>query len=385
MAATTSPTHSRLRQTYHYGAPVLVGIATLAAFEYGADRLLPELSNHLLAALLFTWLFATILIGSFGVVRHADRLAEMLGEPYGTLILTLAVVGIEVALISAVMLTGEASPTLARDTMFAVLMIVLNGLCGFALLLGGLRHGQQDYNLLGARAFIAVLVPLAVFSLILPNFTTSTTDPTFDSFQSGFFALVTVLLYGVFLGIQTMRHRTFFLEPEERDRALADGAEPGIGHQPGHLKATALHAVLLLLNLVPIILLSKRMAETVDYGVVEVSAPPAIGGVIIALLVLVPEGMAALQAARSNRLQRSINLLLGSALSTIGLTVPAVLAISLLFGEKIVLGLDEASMVILILTLLMSNLTFGGIRTSVLQGAVHLVLFCAYVMLIFSP
>ncbi|WP_420404328.1 calcium:proton antiporter [Nisaea sp.] len=357
----------------------------MAAFEYGADRLLPDLDSHMLAAMIFAWLFATILIGAFGVVRHADRLAEALGEPYGTLILTLAVVGIEVALITAVMVTGEASPTLARDTMFAVLMIVLNGLCGAALLLGGLRHGQQDYNLLGARAFIAVLVPLAVFALILPNFTTSTTEPTFDSFQAGFFALITVLLYGVFLGIQTMRHRTFFIEPEERDRVLEDGAEPVFGHRPGGLRMTAMHAVFLLLTLLPIILLSKRMAEIVDYGIVEVSAPPAIGGVIIAVLVLVPEGMAALRAARSNRLQRSINLLLGSALSTIGLTVPAVLAIGLVFGETIVLGLDDASMVILILTLMMSNLTFGGIRTSVLQGAVHLVLFCAYVMLIFSP
>lgn len=385
MAGSTASPVSQLRKAHRYGTPLLVGLATLAGFQFGADRLLLGLNSHLLAALLFIWLFGTILVGAFGVVRHADRLADILGEPYGTLILTLAVVGIEVALISAVMLTGEASPTLARDTMFAVLMIVMNGLCGGALLIGGLRHGQQDYNLLGARAFIAVLVPLAVFALILPNFTTSTAEPTFDSFQAGFFALITVLLYGVFLGIQTMRHRSFFLDPETADRPLIEASSPDNGQAtPGRRKAI-LHGFFLLLTLLPIILLSKRMAALVDYGIVQVAAPTAIGGVVIALLVLIPEGMAALRAARANRLQRSINLLLGAALSTIGLTVPAVLAIGLFTGEMITLGLDEASMVILVLTLLMSSMTFGGVRTSLLQGAVHLVLFCAYVMLIFSP
>ncbi|UUX50848.1 hypothetical protein NUH88_03900 [Nisaea acidiphila] len=373
---------SRMQKLHWYGSPLLVGAATLAGFQFGADGLLSGLDGHLLAGLLFIWLFGTILIGAFGVVRHADRLAEVLGEPYGTLILTLAVVGIEVALISAVMLTGDGSPTLARDTMFAVLMIVMNGLCGGALLLGGLRHGQQDYNLPGARAFIAVLAPLAVFALILPNFTTSTAEPTFDSFQAGFFALTTVLLYSVFLGIQTMRHKSFFLDPDDRGDASEETAAE---KAPSGRITAALHGILLLVTLLPIILLSKRMATVVDYGIVQVSAPPAIGGVIIALLVLIPEGMAALQAARTNRLQRSVNLLLGSALSTIGLTVPAVLAIGLLTGEMITLGLDSVSMIILMLTLFISSMTFGGVRTNMLQGAVHLVLFCAYVMLIFRP
>lgn len=376
---------SRVTQTLKYVLPVIAGAATFASFEFGADQLLENLHDPMTMGLLFLWLFSAILWGAFGVVRHADRLAEALGEPYGTLVLTLAVVGIEVALIAAVMLTGEAAPTLARDTMFAVLMIVLNGLAGVSLLLGGLRHGQQDYNLPGARAFIAVLVPLAVFALVLPNFTTSTPNPTFDPFQAAFFACITVLLYAIFLGIQTTRHRTFFEEPD----APGDGEAAADAFHPDQVlerkPTVGFHAAFLILTLIPIILLAERLAKIVDYGIVEAAAPPAVGGVIIALLVLMPEGLAALRAARANRLQRSVNLLLGSALSTIGLTVPAALAISLVISQPITLGLDETSMVMLLLTLLMSSLTFGGIRTSVLQGAVHLVLFLAFLMLIFSP
>ncbi|WP_319024983.1 calcium:proton antiporter [Nisaea nitritireducens] len=385
MPATAPRYASRVTQTLKYVLPLIAGVATLAAFEFGADHLIGAMQAPVMAGLLFLWLFCAILWGAFGVVRHADRLAEALGEPYGTLVLTLAVIGIEVALIAAVMLTGDASPTLARDTMFAVLMIVLNGLAGASLLLGGLRHGQQDYNLPGARAFIAVLVPLAVFALVLPNFTKSTPSPTFDAFQAGFFALITVLLYAVFLGIQTVRHRTFFEEPDQLtpDSNTVDPFDPD--HIEEKKPTFAFHAVLLILTLIPIILLSERLAKIVDFGIVEVAAPPAIGGVIIALLVLMPEGLAALRAARANRLQRSVNLLLGSALSTIGLTVPAALAISLVTSEPITLGLDDTSMVMLLLTLLISSMTFGGIRTSVLQGAVHLVLFFAYLMLIFSP
>lgn len=360
--------------------PLLAGAGTLAAFQVEADRWLLGLADPLIAGALFLWLFLAMLWAAFGVVRHAEALAAILGEPFRTLILTLAVIGIEVALISAVMLTGEASPTLARDTMFAILMIVLNGLVGAALLLGGLAHREQEYKLHGARAFLAVLLPLAVFSLILPKFTVSTEAPTFSPLQEAFFAGITVLLYAVFLGVQTVRHSGYFQAP---------AANAG-GDQPHHrsrrpVRPWPYHAALLILTLLPIVLLSKRLATLVDFGIVQVGAPIAIGGVIIALLVMTPEGLAALGAARANHLQRSVNLLLGSALATIGLTVPAVLAIGLLIDQPVVLGLDDVSMVLLLLTLLISVLTFGGVRTSVLQGAVHLVLFVAYLLLIFSP
>ena len=358
--------------------PFFVGAATLAAFELGGDRLLMGLHDPLLALGLFAWLFAAALWAAFGVVRHADALAHKLGEPYGTLILTLAVVGIEVALISSVMLTGNSAPTLARDTMFAVLMIVLNGLTGTALLIGAWRHREQSYNLQGARAFLAVLVPLSVFALILPRFTKSTEQATFDPYQTAFFALLTILLYATFLGIQTVRHRGFFESP---GGTVTDND----GHAPGSVHSIAYHTAFLLLTLAPIVLLSKRIATVVDFGIASAGAPVALGGVLIAALVLTPEAMSALAAARRNLLQRSVNLLLGSALATIGLTLPAVLMISLITGHTVTLGLDDTSIIMLTLTLMVSTMTFAGAPTSVLQGVVHLVIFLAYLELIFRP
>lgn len=358
----------------------LVGLATLCAFEFGGDAWLSRLDSPMMAVLLFAWLFVAMLWGAFGVVRHAEALAEVLGEPYGTLILTLSVIGIEVALISAVMLSGEAAPTLARDTMHAVLMITLNGLVGGALLLGGLIHREQDYNLQGARSFLAVLLPLGVISLILPKFTVSTDAPTFSPLQEAFFAVMAVLLYAIFLAVQTVRHSSYF-----QDLQSIPSAKQVADHSHGPQHSRTYHASFLLATLLPIVLLSERMATLVDFGIVRVGAPIALGGVIIALMVLTPEGLAALKAAMENQLQRAVNLLLGSALATIGLTVPAVLIISLVTGRQVTLGLDDASAVLLMLTLLISAITFGGVRTGVLQGAVHLVLFLAYVLLIFSP
>lgn len=363
--------------------PLVVGAVTLGVFVIRGDTWLEGLAEPLLAAVLFVWLFPVMLWGAFGVVRHADALAELLGEPYGTLLLTLAVTGIEVSLIAAIMLTGDAMPTLARDAMLAILMIVLNGLVGGALLIGGLRHREQDYNLRGARAFITVLVPLAVFALVLPAFTVSTAEPTFSPGQAFFFCLVTVLLYAIFLGVQTGRHRGFFTEQPDADGDL-DGRSD-IGEERRALRSKRFHVVLLLLTLVPIVLLSERMAALVDFGIVTVGVPTALGGVVVALIVLMPEGIAAMRAAHANRLQRSVNILLGAALATIGLTVPAVLAVGLLTGNAVVLGLDRVPMVLLLLTLLLSSLTFGGVRTNLLQGAVHLVVFLAYLMLLFSP
>jgi len=372
-------------ETLKQELPVIVAGGTLAIFQFHGDAWLAEITDPLVAAALFVWIFTVMMWAAFGVVRHADALAEILGEPYGTLILTISVIGIEVSLIAAIMLTGDANPTLARDTMLAVLMIVLNGLVGGALLIGGLIHREQDYNLRGARAFISVLVPLAVFALILPKYTVSTADPTFSTGQAFFFALLTVLLYSVFLAIQTGRHRGFFLQEAPSNGDQVEDATPDSGHGHGPVRSLPYHAILLVLTLLPIVLLSKRMAKLVDFGIFEFGAPAALGGVIIALLVLTPEGIAAMSAARANQLQRSVNLLLGSALSTIGLTIPAVLAISLLTGQTVVLGLEGAPMLLLVLTLLLSSITFGGVRTNLLQGAVHLVVFLAYLVLVFDP
>jgi Ca2+:H+ antiporter len=370
---------------------LLFGAATTILFYLFSDTLLVGLAPDPKTIALFLWLFATMVWCAFGVVRHADSLAEMLGEPYGTLILTLAVIAIEVSTISAIMLHGENQPALARDTMFAVLMIILNGMVGLALLLGGLRHREQHYNLQGAKAFLAVLVPLSVLSLILPVFTVSTELPDFTPAQAIYIAVITIFLYGVFLMIQTVRHTGHFMQPGKRGQPGSGASDPLIHEEDARthglheLRSITYHAVLLVLTMLPVVLLSKKLAVFVDYGVETMGAPAALGGLIVASLVLAPEGLGALRAALANQLQRSVNILLGSALATISLTVPAVLMIGLLIGRNVELGLDPVEMIMLLLTLAVSTLSFTGGRTNILQGAIHLVLFFTYIVLIFNP
>ena len=368
-------------------APLFLGLATaLVLYTWGSEWL-ADLSDSVKSGALFWWIFAVMLWCAFSVVRHADHLAERLGEPYGTLILTLAVIGIEVSLIAAIMVSGPDTATLARDTMMAALMIVLNGIVGAALLIGGIRHREQHFNLQGAQAFLTVLIPLATMALILPRFTISTPEPTLSPLQGVGFAVVTVALYITFLAIQTSRHRNFFQEPRASTAREEDVEEKKTGREKKSIlfSSVTLHAILLLLTMIPVVLLSKKLAILVDYGINALRAPAALGGILIATLVLTPESISALKAALDNRLQRAVNICLGSALSTIGLTIPAVLVISMVTGQDVVLGLNSTSIVLLILTLFMSAITFGGIRTSMLQGAVHLVVFCVYLILIFSP
>jgi len=354
----------------------------LVFFVFGAGWL-ADLSSPVKSAALFLWLLGVIVWCAFGVVEQADHLAEILEEPLGTLILTLSIVIIEVALIAAVMLGARAVPTLGRDTMFAVLMIVLNGVVGLALLLGGMRHHEQDYNLQGAVAYVAVIVPLSVVPLVLPNFTRSTPDSTLTGPQAFFFALLTLLLYGVFLAVQTVRHRHFFVEPARGDGGVV--IAPGESDHTVSPRAVTGHAFLLVVLVLPIVLLAKQLAKLIDHGIAALGAPVALGGVLIAVIVFAPEGISALRAALANQLQRAVNLCLGGALSTIGLTVPAVLLTAWLTGRPVVLGIDPASMVLLAVTLALCMLTFSGSPTTVLEGAVHLVVFLVYVVLIFSP
>jgi Ca2+:H+ antiporter len=328
------PDRMRRAQAFELGR-LLTAWGTMVAFLAFGGAWLADLDPALKAAALFVWVFSIIMWCVFGVVRHADALAELLGEPLGTLILTLSIQVIEVALIAAAMLFAEAAPTLGRDTMFAVLMIVLNGVVGLALVLGGLRHHEQEYNLQGAVAYLAVIVPLSVIALVLPNFTRSTPDPSFTGGQAFFIALLTVLLYGVFLAIQTTRHPSFFAPP----RATEATTEAVDATRQGYVVAViARHTLLLVVTVLPIVLLSKQLAKLVDHGIGELNAPAPLGGVLIALIVFTPEGVSALRAAVANQLQRAVNLCMGAVSSTIGLTVPAVLGIGLVTNQRVVFG-----------------------------------------------
>jgi Ca2+:H+ antiporter len=352
-------------------------LATTALFLLFGRGWLAELSSPAWFVFVFAWLFAVILASAFAVVRHAEAVAAKLGEPAGTLVLTLCVTGIEVMMISAVMLTGKGSATLARDAMFAVVMIVLNGMVGMSLLLGGLRHREQSYNLRGANAFLAVIVPLAVLGLVLPNFTVTAPGPVFSPHQAMFFGVMSFGLYGVFLAIQNVRHREYFLAPGSRNSGAVDHTERKAGPLGSHLG-------LLIAYLLPLVILSQQIAVPIEHGIRVFRAPAALGGFLVAVLILAPESLAAARAALANKLQRSINVLLGSVLATISLTIPSVLAIGFLTGQTIVLGLDAVNMVLLLLTLAVSVLTFSSVRTNVLLGAVHLLLFMAYLMLMFE-
>ena len=322
-------------------------------------------------SLLLAWLLAATLGSALSAVRHADRLAMLLGEPYGTLILTISVTLIEVVSIAAVMLHGQQNPTLARDTMLAVVMIILNGMVGLSLLLGGWRHQEQHYNLQGANAYLGTIIPLVVLSLVLPTFAGEPDTPALSGAQQVFLVATSLVLYTVFVATQTGRHRDFFVYGEVPGRH-AEAAEHGVPY----------HAALLVAYLAPVVFLAERLAAPVNYLIETVHMPAALGGVLIALMVATPEAVGAVRAAAHNEIQRSINIFLGSVLSTIGLTVPTMILVALAIGHPLVLGVTGTDLLMLVLTLAVAMVTFASGHTNIMQGAVHLVLFAAYLMLI---
>jgi Ca2+:H+ antiporter len=336
-----------------------------------------------LTLLLFAWLFAAIMWGAFGVVRHAEHLAERLGEPYGTLILTLSVTIIEVAFIVTAVATSTGSSPVARDAVFAVVMIMFNGVVGLCLLLGGFRHHEQNYNLPGARAFLSVAIPLATFALAVPDFTIATPGPVLSNAQAIMIAVLTLALYVVFLAMQTRHYSGYFRDPPEVEASAIPEAPHD--HGPAGINSVAFHSLALALTLLPAVYLTEELGHIVERAVTAVGAPLGVVGLIVAILVLAPEIMGAAQAALHNRLQRAVNIALGSVLATIGLTIPVVLVLSVYKGTPLILGLGYQELLLLFVTLLLSTLTFGGERTNMLQGAVHVVMFLMFLALLFHP
>ncbi len=358
---------------------LIFGVVTAAIFLWAGSALIEIIGHPVALIVVFLWLFAAILWSAISVVRHADCLAVKWGEPYGTLVLTLSAIAIEVVMISAAMLHGQNNPALGRDAIFAVIMIALNGFVGLVLLLGGLRHGEQYYNLEGVNSYLNVIMTLAVLGLVLPNFTTTTGGPTFSTGQQIFLVVVSLFLYAIFLLIQTMRHRGYFMESE---RAIVT---PDSVDHPLHVQSTAFHAPMLVLYLIVVILLAEKFAVPLDNSIEKFGMPQEFGGAIIAALVLAPEGVGAIRADLRNQLQRSINILFGSVLATIGLTIPAVLTISLVTKRPVTLGVQGGDLPLLLLTLAVSVVTFASRKTNILQGCVHLLLFAVFLLLIFSP
>jgi Ca2+:H+ antiporter len=349
-------------------AAPLAAVLALAGLTAGAN-------STLVLGVVSVLLIAAVL----AAVHHAEVVAHRVGEPYGSLVLAVAVTIIEVALIVSLMLAGgESTNALARDTVFSAIMIVCNGVLGLCILVGGWKHQELAFRVEGTSPTLAVLAALSVLTLVLPAFTTSSAGPTFTTTQLLFAGGVSLVLYGAFVFVQAVRHRDYFLPVTGVDDQDAHAAPPS-----WRVAGTSL--ALLLVCLVGVVGLAKLLAPTIERGVQAIGAPPSLVGVIVAMLVLLPETVAAVRAALHNRLQTSLNLALGSGLASIGLTIPTVAVLSPLFPHSLVLGLTPLSMVLLFLTFIVGGLTLGGGRATVLQGAVHMVVFVVFLFLAVFP
>jgi Ca2+:H+ antiporter len=312
-------------------------------------------------------------------VHHAEVIAHRVGEPFGTLVLAVAITVIEVALIVSMMISAESGKAaLPRDTVFSAIMIICNGVVGLCLLVGALKHHEQSFRIEGAGSALACLIALATLSLVLPTFTTSAPGPSYTVPQLAFASIASVVLWAVFVFVQTVRHRDYFLP-------VGHASEEDVHAPPPSPRRAWTSFALLVVSLVAVVGLAKALAPAIERAVAAVGAPSAVVGIAIALLVLLPETWAALRAAHANRLQTSLNLALGSALASIGLTIPTVAIVSVWRGMPLVLGLESKDIVLITLTFIVGAITLATGRTTVLQGAVHVVLFAAFLFLAFAP
>ncbi|MGW1341669.1 calcium:proton antiporter [Kribbella sp. NPDC002412] len=350
-----------------------------------------------LGAVLLILVCAGLGAAVIAAVHHAEVVAHRVGEPFGTLILALAVTVIEVALIVTLMASGgDKASSLARDTVFAAVMITCNGILGLSLVVGSLRHHVQEFRVRASSSALAVMTALVTLSLVLPTFTTSAPGPQFSPAQLAFAGVVSLVMYGVFVFVQTVRHRDYFLPvlagaPEvQRHRdveapAVVDEEDPDEHAAAPSGKTALLSLGLLFVCLVSVVGLAKTVSPRLESAVESAGAPLAVVGVLIALLVLLPETVAAVRAALRNRLQTSVNLALGSALASIGLTIPAIAIASIWLDGPLVLGLGGKEMVLFVLTVVTGMLTLATGRATLLQGAVHLMVFSAFLFLAVSP
>lgn len=367
--------------------------AIVAAFSIWGDALVGEVMTSYVAAGAFVVLLATIIGAAFGVVQEADKLAHKLGEPYGTLILTLSIVSIEVILISAVMLGPGERPTIGTDSIFSVMMIIMNLVIGLCILLGGLKYGEQEYNAQGTMSYLGMIIMLGSISMMLPNFIEGAGNGMFSNTQAIVLSGLVILLYGFFLYLQMTQYRHLYVQPSQgtmeilfKDRhTVALPKMNATVPTTAHKREIIIRSGLLIAMILPIVLLSHDMAVVVDYGIEAANLPPFLGGVLIAIIVFTPESMTAVKAALNNEFQRAINLCHGAFVSTVGLTVPAVLIIGLTTGKIVLLGLTATEMILFFITLVLSLMTFLGKRTTPMVGIMHLVLFFVFIMLIFNP
>ncbi len=326
---------------------------------------------------------AAALIGAvLAAVYHAEVVAHRVGEPFGSLLLAVAVTVIEVALIVTLMISGgDKAASLARDTVFAAVMITCNGIFGLSLLVGALRRRVAVFNAEGTGAALATVATLATLSLVLPTFTTSQAGPEFSAGQLAFAAVASLALYGLFVMVQTVRHPDDFL-PVEGNGVVTD---EDVHSESPTAKAALLSLVMLFVALVCVVGLAKVVSPSIESAVADAGLPPSAVGVVIALLVLLPETLAAVRAARRDQVQISLNLALGSAMASIGLTIPAIAVATIWLDGPLVLGLGATQMVLLALTIVVGVLTVVPGRATLLQGGVHLALFSAFVFLAVSP
>jgi Ca2+:H+ antiporter len=338
--------------------------------------------TNLLSQTWFITLLGAALIGAvLAAVHHAEVVAHKTGEPFGTLILALCITIIETTLIVSLMLAGnEGSEVIARDAVFATIMIIMNGVIGMCIFIGGLSHYEMTFRNEGTNSMLAVLTALATFILVLPVVTVSTPGPTFTTSQLAFAGMSTFALYTAFLFFQTVSHRDYFL-PKAIDRKVDRNLH---AEKPSNAKAMASSA-LLFISLIAVVILAKLLSPTIEAAVSAVGAPKAVVGIAIAMLVLLPESFAALRVAKANRLQSSLNLALGSALASIGLTIPAVAAIAILFDLPLSLGISSLNMTLMYLTFFIGALTLAIGRTTLLQGVLHLIIFFEYLFLSLVP